>query len=299
MRFGERLRYVIDVPAGLLSHGVPPHAIQTLVENSVKYAVGPRKEGAEIEVRAAAGSGAPHPRDLRRRSWVRTWPLSGGPRPGEPGSATAGELRCRRAPRGAAPPASRAAGAHGGPSQSSAQTHPPWRFLMSGLLRAYLVDDEPLALKKLTRLLEATGRVEILGSTTDPVAALAFLTRAAGQPPPVDVLFLDIEMPELSGFELVGRLAPQPMIVFTTAYSQYALKAFEISSVDYLMKPIDAAALDRALGKARALSRSERTLAPRAAREADRRAGRPRHPRRTRRPSGSPRGWGTASSSSS
>jgi len=110
--------------------------------------------------------------------------------------------------------------------------------------KAYLVDDEPLALKRLQRMLDATGRVEIIGSSNDPVDAEAFLKCT-----PIDLLFVDIEMPGLTGFDLLQRLVSQPLVVFTTAYSQYALQAFEVHSVDYLLKPIDPAHLDRALTK--------------------------------------------------
>ena len=112
------------------------------------------------------------------------------------------------------------------------------------MMRAYLVDDEPLAVKRLGRMLLATGRVVIAGSTNDPQTALEFL-RAQ----PVDVLFLDIQMPGLTGFELLDRLEPQPMVIFTTAYDRYALEAFDVNSIDYLLKPIDPERLDRALDK--------------------------------------------------
>ncbi|MFZ0962839.1 MAG: LytTR family DNA-binding domain-containing protein [Terriglobia bacterium] len=111
-------------------------------------------------------------------------------------------------------------------------------------LRAYLVDDEPLALACLRRLLERTGRVEVIGSTTEPEEAVAAL---AADPP--DVCFLDIQMPRLDGFEVLARLAKQPMVVFTTAYNRYALKAFGVNSVDYLLKPVEPEFLDRALSK--------------------------------------------------
>jgi two-component system LytT family response regulator len=109
---------------------------------------------------------------------------------------------------------------------------------------AYVVDDERLAVERLTRLLNATGRVTVAGSTTDPEAALAFL-RAT----PVDVLFLDIQMPGLSGFELLERLDRDVAVVFTTAYDRYALDAFGVSSLDYLLKPIEPERLARALDK--------------------------------------------------
>jgi two-component system LytT family response regulator len=111
-------------------------------------------------------------------------------------------------------------------------------------LRAYLVDDEPLALRRLARLLRATGRVDIVGSATDAEAALSFLSADA-----VDLLFLDIQMPGMSGFELLSKLESQPPVIFTTAFDQYALRAFEVNSVDYLLKPIEAEQLDRALNK--------------------------------------------------
>ena len=110
-------------------------------------------------------------------------------------------------------------------------------------LRAYLVDDEPLAIARLTRLLDETGRVEVTGSATDPEDAVKALTLS-----PPDVCFLDIQMPRLNGFEVLARLPSQPIVVFTTAYDQYALEAFAVNSVDYLLKPVDPSNLDRALG---------------------------------------------------
>src|SRR5215471_2345810 len=111
-------------------------------------------------------------------------------------------------------------------------------------MRAFLVDDETLALKRLSRLLAATGRVEIAGQSSDPEQAIPAIK--AAKP---DVVFLDIEMPGMTGFEMLSRIEPQPVVVFTTAYDQYALQAFGVNSVDYLLKPIEAAQLGRALDK--------------------------------------------------
>jgi two-component system LytT family response regulator len=111
-------------------------------------------------------------------------------------------------------------------------------------IRAVLVDDEQLALRRLARLLEENGRVTIAGSFSDPVAAADFLDRDR-----VDVVFLDIEMPEMNGFELLARVAAPPPVIFTTAYDQYALRAFEVNSIDYLLKPIEARQLERAVAK--------------------------------------------------
>jgi two-component system LytT family response regulator len=112
------------------------------------------------------------------------------------------------------------------------------------MIRAFVVDDEPLAVKRLARMLEETGRVTVVGTSTDPVDALASLT---GKPP--DVLFLDIQMPGMTGFEMLGMLDPQPLVVFTTAYDRYALQAFEVNSIDYLLKPVEQRHLARALDK--------------------------------------------------
>ena len=122
------------------------------------------------------------------------------------------------------------------------------------MIRAYVLDDERLAVDRLRRLLDATGRVEIAGSSTDPDEALAFL-RAHD----VDLLFLDIQMPGLTGFELLERLERDVAVIFTTAYDRYAIDAFTVNSIDYLLKPIEPERLDRALDKA------ERMTAPRAA----------------------------------
>ena len=107
-----------------------------------------------------------------------------------------------------------------------------------------MVDDEQLAVQRLTRLLDETGRVTVVGSTTDPEQALAFLRVT-----PVDVVFLDVQMPGLNGFELLERLDRDPFVVFTTAFDRYALDAFAVSSVDYLLKPIERDRLARALDK--------------------------------------------------
>jgi len=124
-------------------------------------------------------------------------------------------------------------------------------------LRAYLVDDEPLALERLRRLLERTGRVEVTGSTTEPEKAVAALTVD-----PPDVCFLDIQMPGLNGFEVLARLPSQPVVIFTTAYDQYALKAFGVNSVDYLLKPVEPESLQRALKKVEGLRGSGRLAQP-------------------------------------
>lgn len=123
-------------------------------------------------------------------------------------------------------------------------------------LRVYLVDDETLALKRLSRLLRETSRVEIAGSTSDPNEAIKYLSRN-----PVDAVFLDIQMPGMTGFELLSKLPAEPLIVFTTAFDQYALEAFQVNSIDYLLKPIEGQHLDRALSKLERLRSTPQGLA--------------------------------------
>jgi two-component system LytT family response regulator len=114
-------------------------------------------------------------------------------------------------------------------------------------LRAFLVDDEHLALERLQRLLTAFPEIQISGTATDPAAAVATLNDLHSQQ--VDVLFLDIQMPGMNGFELLAHLPAQPFVIFTTAYDQHALRAFETNAIDYLLKPIEPDHLERALNK--------------------------------------------------
>jgi DNA-binding LytR/AlgR family response regulator len=109
--------------------------------------------------------------------------------------------------------------------------------------RVFVVDDEELAIKRLVRMLEATDRVEIAGTATDPRDAIARITDD------IAAVFLDISMPEVDGFAVARRLPPATLIVFTTAHDQHALRAFETNALDYLVKPVRADALDRALDK--------------------------------------------------
>ncbi len=123
-------------------------------------------------------------------------------------------------------------------------------------LRAVLVDDEPLARDELGYLLGQVGGVEVIGQAGHGVEALATIARL--EP---DVVFLDIQMPGLTGFEVARRLLegpPAAHIIFVTAYDQHAIEAFEVNAVDYLLKPVDPARLELALDRARRRISSER-----------------------------------------
>jgi len=141
-------------------------------------------------------------------------------------------------------------------------------------LRVFVVDDEPLAARRLARLLTETGRVEVVGTTSDPEEALVFLRENE-----VDALFLDIQMPGLTGFDVLARLDDHPPVVFTTAYDEYALRAFEVYAVDYLLKPIETEQLARALAKLERVRGGQETADLRSALDALARSiGRPAQP---------------------
>ena len=121
------------------------------------------------------------------------------------------------------------------------------------MIRAFLVDDEELATKRLARMLQESGKVEVVGVSNDPAEALSIMPGVE-----FDVLFLDIQMPEVSGFDLVARLEGEPLVVFVTAFNQFALRAFEVNSVDYLVKPVEREMLDRAIRKLERLKGEQR-----------------------------------------
>ena len=116
-------------------------------------------------------------------------------------------------------------------------------------LRAVVVDDEQLAREELCYMLEKMGDVEVLAQAGNGLEAVGIVERFAP-----DVVFLDVQMPGLSGFEVAHRLiqsGTSPNIIFVTAFDKHAIEAFEVNAVDYLLKPVDGARLEQALEKAR------------------------------------------------
>lgn len=122
---------------------------------------------------------------------------------------------------------------------------------MSGAagLRVLVVDDEPAARARLCRLLAADSGIATVREAQDAPAALAILAQQG----PFDAAFLDIEMPGGSGLQLAAQLPPQTRLVFSTAYEQHALRAFELGAVDYLLKPFGVERLAGTLQRLRAL----------------------------------------------
>jgi two-component system LytT family response regulator len=115
-------------------------------------------------------------------------------------------------------------------------------------IRTMIVDDEPLACERIRMLLEGEPELEIVSECRNGKDALLAIEKLKP-----DLVFLDVQMPELTGFEVLDRLAPAllPVVIFVTAYDEYALKAFEVSALDYLLKPFDRERFQRAMGRAR------------------------------------------------
>ena len=101
------------------------------------------------------------------------------------------------------------------------------------MITCLIVEDEPLARNLLTEYVQKVPYLKLIQASSNPLAALEILRKE-----PVDLLFLDIQMPELTGISLLKTLQKKPFVVLTTAYSQYALEGYELDVVDYLLKPI-------------------------------------------------------------
>jgi two-component system LytT family response regulator len=126
-------------------------------------------------------------------------------------------------------------------------------------MRVLIVDDEPLARGHLRQLLAGESDVEIIGECGNGRDAVAAIRESA---PPPDLVLLDVQMPELDGFGVVREIGVErmPVVIFITAYDEFALKAFEVYALAYLLKPVDRARFGEALARARAhLRRGART----------------------------------------
>jgi two-component system LytT family response regulator len=115
-------------------------------------------------------------------------------------------------------------------------------------LRAVIADDEPLARERIRSLLESEPDVEVVRECRDGLEAVAAIEEERP-----DLVFLDVQMPELDGFGVIERIGVEnaPVVVFVTAFDEYALQAFEVNAVDYLMKPFDRERFRKALARAR------------------------------------------------
>jgi DNA-binding LytR/AlgR family response regulator len=125
------------------------------------------------------------------------------------------------------------------------------------MTRVVIIDDEPLALQLVKGYVEKTPALELAGAFDNPVDAVAFI-----QSCDVDLVLLDIQMPDLTGTELARVITGGPKVIFTTAYEKYALEGFRLDAVDYLLKPFSYAEFLRAIQKAERLIGAERSQLP-------------------------------------
>src|SRR6185436_2793653 len=127
---------------------------------------------------------------------------------------------------------------------------------MSQLFKTIVIDDEPAARRLMKNLLqEHSDVVEIIDEASNGKEALEKIEQLRP-----DLIFLDIQMPDLTGFEVIEKLQHKPNIIFTTAYEQYAIKAFETFSIDYLLKPIKEERLNQSIQKLKQFGKSESPL---------------------------------------
>lgn len=122
-------------------------------------------------------------------------------------------------------------------------------------MKCVIIDDEPLAIEIIETYLQKIDNKEIIGKFTNPVKALAFLTNHT-----VDLVFLDIQMPNLTGIDLVKSIKKLPQFIFTTAYPQYALEGFDLNATDYLVKPIPFPRFLQAVNRAETYHKSRENL---------------------------------------
>ena len=117
-------------------------------------------------------------------------------------------------------------------------------------MRCVIVDDEPLAREEMQELIKDVSQMEIAGTFSNALTTMEFLKTNQ-----VDLIFLDIEMPMVTGLEFAAQLPKQILTIFTTAYSQYAFRSYELDAIDYLLKPIEKSRLEKAISKAEAYKR--------------------------------------------
>lgn len=124
-------------------------------------------------------------------------------------------------------------------------------------LRTLIIDDEPIALEKLRLYVSKVPFLELAGSCNNAIDAINLLSQSE-----IDLIFTDINMPDLNGMELVSSLTKKPIVVFITAHSQYAVDSYKLSALDYLLKPYDFADFQRAANKAFNMASSQQTRTP-------------------------------------
>ncbi|MDX2286683.1 MAG: LytTR family DNA-binding domain-containing protein [Bacteroidia bacterium] len=122
-------------------------------------------------------------------------------------------------------------------------------------LRTIAIDDEPPALEVIRRFADKVPSIELAATFLNPVEALHYAVEN-----PVDLVFLDIQMPDLSGLQWLQSVSPKPLVIFTTAYPEYAVSGFEVDAVDYLLKPVPFDRFLKAVNKAVSLCKAQEAL---------------------------------------
>ena len=122
------------------------------------------------------------------------------------------------------------------------------------MISCIAIDDEPKALEVIERYCQKISLISLKATFREPLKAIEFLNREK-----VDLIFLDINMPDISGMQLLQTLSPRPLIIFTTAYSQYAVESYDLNALDYLLKPVTFERFLLAINKAAAALSSKNT----------------------------------------
>jgi len=125
------------------------------------------------------------------------------------------------------------------------------------MMTCIAIDDEPKALEVIERYCQKIGLANLKATFREPLKAIDFLNREK-----VDLIFLDINMPDISGMQLLQTLSPRPLIIFTTAYSQYAVESYALNALDYLLKPVTFERFLMAINKAAAALSLKNTTGP-------------------------------------
>jgi CheY-like chemotaxis protein len=252
-RFGERLHVETPSIRGACNQLIPNLILQPLVENAVKHGLSRKLGTGTIRIDAVLddgclsltvgddGLGMPRPalervydrgvglRNLRDRLERLYGPAHLPEIRSAPGGGT--EVR------------------YASPSSRSVSPRDGWTRI-----RRFIIDDEKLARDRLAGFLAHVARRRGRRQAQDGVEALELIERERP-----DLVFLDVQMPGMDGFEVLKALrAPRPHVVFATAYDEYAIRAFEVGAVDYLLKPFARARVEEAVGRARARLGNER-----------------------------------------
>jgi two-component system LytT family response regulator len=233
VHYEERLRVHRDIAGDALDAQLPPMLLQLLVENAIKHGIARTPGGGELGV-SVWRHGSALAIEVSNPGRIDASAGGHGVGPGVPADPPGARAWQPLRPATERPARARAAGDRAMNAQLAA---PP--------LRVLIVDDTRLARQELRTLLGDLAQVECVGEADDVPTAQAAIERL--QP---DLVLLDIQMPSGTGFDVLAGLDSAPMVVFTTAYDHYAVRAFEANALDYLVKPVVperlAAAIDRA-----------------------------------------------------